>query len=241
MTMSMSGPVDTVLIRTLPTPDLALKLLDSLAESSDQLNANSTMRSAEAAFRYNDEADVDFLLGRLSDAWAWLESRALIGPAARNTASERQRLTTDGATAARSTNPMPQLWAEQRLAGVLHPHLEAQVRPIFNLGNYETACFAAMKVVEVEVRSASGLDASVLGVDLMRQAFRPTPGGPLADTTSQPGEQVAIMELFAGSIGAFKNPSSHRKVHFDDPVEAVEVIQLADLLLRLLARTQDRT
>ncbi len=70
--------------------------------------------------------------------------------------------------------------------------------------------------------------------------FRPS-GGPLADTTSQPGEQVAIMELFAGSIGAFKNPSSHRTVHFDDPVEAVEVIQLADLLLRLLARTQDRT
>lgn len=240
MTMSMSGPVDTVLIRTLPTPDLALKLLDSLAESSDQLNANSTMRSAEAAFRYNDEADVDFLLGRLSDAWAWLESRALIGPAARDTASERQRLTTDGAAAARGANPMPQLWAEQRLAGALHPHLEAQVRPIFNLGNYETACFAAMKVVEVEARRASGLDASVLGVDLMRQVFRPS-GGPLADITSQPGEQVAIMELFAGSIGAFKNPSSHRTVHFDDPVEAVEVIQLADLLLRLLARTQDRT
>jgi len=80
MTMSMSGPVDTVLIRTLPTADLALKLLDSLAESSDQLNANSTMRSAEGAFRYNDEADVDFLLGRLSDAWAWLESRATHRP-----------------------------------------------------------------------------------------------------------------------------------------------------------------
>lgn len=117
--------------------------------------------------------------------------------------------------------------------------LEEKVRPIFNLGDYETACFAAMKAVEVEVRRASGLDGSALGVDLMRRAFRPE-GGPLADPEAHAGERVSIMDLFAGAIGAFKNPASHRTVDFADPVEAVEVVQLADLLLRLLARAERR-
>jgi uncharacterized protein (TIGR02391 family) len=116
--------------------------------------------------------------------------------------------------------------------------LEEKVRPIFNLGDYETTCFAAMKTVEVEVRRAAGLDASVLGVDLMRQAFRD--GGPLADPDAHPAERRSTMELLAGAIGAFKNPTSHRTVDFADPVEAVEVVQLADLLLRLLARAEQR-
>lgn len=135
---------------------------------------------------------------------------------------------------------MGALWASQRLAGDLHPILEEKVRPIFNLGDYETACFAAMKAVEVEVRRVSKLEDAVIGVDLMHRAFRPE-GGPLADAGAHPSERTAIMALFAGAIGAFKNPSSHRTVLFDDALEAVEVVQLADLLLRLLGRAEQRS
>lgn len=42
------------------------------------------------------------------------------------------------------------------------------------------------------------------------------------------------MALYWGSIGVFKNPSSHRPVEFEDPTLASEVVLLADLLLRLL-------
>ena len=237
MAMSMSGPVDPGLIRELATPDLALRLLAAVG-GDVQLNANSVLRGAEAAFKGNGEPDLDFLLGRLSDAWAWLEAQALVGPSVRDTASTWQRLTREGQKAAAAADALPALWAARRLAGDLHPMLEEKVRPIFNLGDYETACFAAMKAVEVEVRRASALDGSVLGVDLMRQAFRD--GGPLADPEAHAGEQRSTMELFAGAIGAFKNPASHRTVDFADPVEAVEVVQLADLLLRLLARAERR-
>ena len=48
------------------------------------------------------------------------------------------------------------------------------------------------------------------------------------------------MELFAGAIGTFKNPPSHRQVDFADPTEASEVVLLADLLMRLLDRVEDR-
>jgi hypothetical protein len=36
------------------------------------------------------------------------------------------------------------------------------------------------------------------------------------------------MELFAGAIGTFKNPPSHRQADYTNPTEASEVIVLAD-------------
>jgi hypothetical protein len=48
------------------------------------------------------------------------------------------------------------------------------------------------------------------------------------------------MALFWGALGVFKNPPSHRQVEFDDPTLASEVIFLADLLLRLLDRAEQR-
>ncbi len=74
----------------------------------------------------------------------------------------------------------------------------------------------------------------------MQEAFSPTIPGPLADGSADPGERVAMMELFKGAIGVFKNPSSHRPVNFDDPTLAAEVVLFADLLLRLLDRIPPR-
>jgi uncharacterized protein (TIGR02391 family) len=78
----------------------------------------------------------------------------------------------------------------------------------------------------------------------MRAAFQPhkdgKAGGPLADTEAEAGEQEAASALFAGAMGAYKNPSSHRTVQFDDPLEAAEIIQFADLLLRQVDRAQRR-
>lgn len=69
----------------------------------------------------------------------------------------------------------------------------------------------------------------------MRKAFKPKVGS-LTDSEQEPAEQQGMMELFAGAIASFKNPSSHRDVHMDDPVEAMELIGLADLLIRIARR-----
>ncbi|MBD1863777.1 MULTISPECIES: TIGR02391 family protein [Trichocoleus] len=127
--------------------------------------------------------------------------------------------------------------AAERLDVALHHRLE-HVKSQFLLGQYELAAFAAMREVEIRVRELSDSESSLIGVKLMRKSFGE--GGKLADPELDPGERVGIMELFAGAIGTFKNPPSHRQVNYADPTEASEVVLLADLLMRLLDRTAAR-
>jgi hypothetical protein len=69
-------------------------------------------------------------------------------------------------------------------------------RSNFAVGDYETASFAALKSVEVEVRRVSGLPNELVGVPEMRQAFNPK-SGPLRDPGADGGEQQATADLFA--------------------------------------------
>lgn len=234
------APVEAEQLRHLPTRDVALLLLHRLAGITGYLQYVGTMGSARQAFQ--DEPDTDVLVNRLSDAWCWLEAHALLVREPSQSEAFR-RLSRDGTDLAKDPQGITRFEARERLSGPLHPALEGTVRTNFNLGDYETACFAAMKAVEVAVRDASGLDNSLVGVPLMRAAFQPHKngkGGPLADAGAEGGEQEAASALLAGAMGAFKNPASHRTVDFDDPIEAAEIIQFADLLLRQVERAKRR-
>jgi uncharacterized protein (TIGR02391 family) len=100
-------------------------------------------------------------------------------------------------------------------------------------GEYDAAAFLAMKAVEVAVRDATNLGAEVLGRDLMRIAFHPE-RGLLTDMEAEYGERQGRSDLFAGAIASYKNPGSHRDVDLEDPIEAAEIVMLANHLLRIV-------
>ena len=132
--------------------------------------------------------------------------------------------------------------AHKLLAITLHPRRETRVRQMFMSGEVEAAAFMAVKEVEVAVREAGGFGKDLIGAKLMAATFKPGEG-PLHDPDIPTGEQASVMALYTGLIRALKNPSSHRQVDFDDPVEAVEAVEVvvfAALLLRMLDRSRQR-
>lgn len=183
--------------------------------------------------RYPESARTMFELA-IAEAWSWLEAQGLLVQApGMNGAygfcvlSRRARKFEDERDVAK--------FASARLLSkdVLNPKIATTVWSAFMRGEYDVAVFQAMKAVEVAVRDAAGLPAKDVGTALMRKAFEPL-NGPLTDVEDEKAEQEARSALFAGAIGSYKNPQSHRDVNLDDPSEAIEIILFANHLLRIV-------
>ena len=169
----------------------------------------------------------------VAEAFAWLEAQGLIVPAEGINGTNGFRRFSRRAVRFESEVDVKQYAIARRLPKeALHPRIAEKVWTAFMRGEFDVAVFQAMKAVEIAVRDASGL-SELVGVALVRQAFRPDMG-PLTDTTAERGEQEARAALFAGAIGSYKNPHSHRDVPLDDANEATEVILLANHLLRIV-------
>ena len=169
-----------------------------------------------------------------AEAWAWLEAQGLLVPAEGTNGTNGWRHLSRRARQFASEAD----FADYRIARlipreILNPRIADPVWRAVMRGEYDVAVFLAMKSVEVAVRETSGLGDGLVGVKLMREAFNPE-RGVLTDMTADAGERTARMELFAGAIGSFKNPHSHRDVNLNDPLEAIEAIYLANSLLRVV-------
>ena len=115
---------------------------------------------------------------------------------------------------------------------LLHQVISQNVLPIFMQGSYGSAVFEAFKQVEVAVRKVGGYADTDIGVPLMRKTFHVDTGN-LTDPNQQPAEKQARSGLFAGAIGSYKNPGSHRDVEITAE-EETELIIFANHLLRIV-------
>lgn len=103
--------------------------------------------------------------------------------------------------------------------GLLHPRIADKAYASLQRGDYVTAARDAFTDVEIYVREVAGLTLDDIGTDLMRTAFNEK-NGRLSDQSLPKAERESFAHLFAGAIGAFKNPHSHRAVTMDDLREA---------------------
>jgi uncharacterized protein (TIGR02391 family) len=235
------------LLVALEPEELGLRLLPLLAEwnapnlwyQTSQLGLDafieSTFANPQPTGPYPQERRAEVELA-IREAWAWLEGAALLIKDPRFIEPNRVRqLSRRAHQLASDPNPRRALSARRIPKDSLHPSIREDVWALYHRGKYDTAVFESMKAVEVAVRGAvAGQPCEpLLGVKLMRGAFAPD-GGPLTDASADGGERVARMELFAGAIGSYKNPHSHRNVALDDPDEAADIIMLANHLLRIV-------
>ena len=167
----------------------------------------------------------------LREAWQWLVGAALLIPSP--TRASEFVLSRKADRIAAAPDPVrahaPRILHKESLDELIREDVWA----LFQRGKFDTAVFEAMKAVEVAVRAAASLPTDMLGVKLMRTAFHPETGM-LTDRTADSGERYARSELFAGTIGSYKNPHSHRLVSLTDPDETAELILLANHLLRIV-------
>jgi uncharacterized protein (TIGR02391 family) len=236
--------------RLIPDPDILLALapeelapiLLKLAKANLQngiFHPNNitkvTSGSGMAAWQHSPynrrEHEVDIAL---SEGWNWLRINSLIVPAPDINGANGFMVISRRGQAIRDDRDFSQFRAASAFPkSLLHPAIADKVWLDLARSELDDAVFAAFKAVEEAVRKAGGFGPTDIGVDLMRRAFDPK-SGPLTDKKQPMPEREALAHLFAGAIGSYKNPHSHRTVSITDPKDAQEMVVLASHLLRIV-------
>ncbi|MCB2075133.1 MAG: TIGR02391 family protein [Novosphingobium sp.] len=229
---------DVDVLLALQPEELAAKMLFLLRERSEDkfyaYNLSNELWSAlpdQVGYPRNREGEVDLAI---REAFAWLEAQGLVVPAEGLNGQNGWRVLSRRARALEDEAQFAD-YASARLLprALLHPRISTAAWLPFMRGAYATAVFEAMREVEIAVREGAGYAKGEHGVAMVRRAFHKD-AGPLTDKNAEEAEREALSALFAGAIGSYKNPHSHRHVPLDDPTEAAEIVMLASHLLRIV-------
>lgn len=220
------------LILGLEPEELAEPLLSELAHRYRRDPSDQNLHVGNFCNMLRLRQEPDDVQRACMEAWSWLEREGML--AQRPDQSQGWvYVTRRGLRLAESGDFSAHRQSALLPKQSLHPLITQKVWSAFVRGEYDSAVFEAFKQVEIAVRQAGGFADTDLGVALMRSAFHPQTG-PLTNQTAPPSEQQSLSDLFAGAIGSYKNPHSHRNVPLKDPQETAEMIFLANHLLRII-------
>jgi len=167
-----------------------------------------------------------------SEAFAWLGAQGLIIPKPGDTGS--WMILSRRAHRFESEEDVRQFRMARSLnRDLLHSAIAEKVWMAFVRGDFAEAVFTAMRTVEIAVREAAEYPEGDHGVPMIRRAFHKDTG-PLRNPAQEEAEREALTHLFAGAVGSYKNPHSHRNVAMEDADEAIEIVMLASHLLRIV-------
>jgi len=116
---------------------------------------------------------------------------------------------------------------------VLEPEIVDVARDLFASGHYNIAVSEAYKALDKLVSQRSGLAQS--GTTLMDQAFSPKQPKlfwTLRLTESEKNEQRGYHQIFSGAMTGIRNPTTHEFGWVDSPELALELLVLAQHLVR---------
>lgn len=234
---------DVDVLISLSPEELAAKIIFLLRKTSPQENRGMFQigNLANQFDRVEDGHENNYPSNRKEDAklalfeaWAWLESQALlVWPDSANGGVGWRRLSRRALAFQDENEFLAFATSKQLRPEMLHDKIAMPVWKAFSRGEFDVAIFQSMKAVEVAVREKGGYGAKDIGVALMRKAFH-TENGVLTDQSDEYPEREALGALFAGAIGLFKNPQSHKNVGVSDARETIEIILLANHLLRIV-------
>lgn len=227
---------DAETLLALETPEAALVLLQHLASGNEGCSPmrpvlmgnffNEAVNPANAYPMQYQAAITEHLIM----AWQWLLRENLLIPAPGNTAGW-VCVSSRGHKAVAKEQFDKYRHAALLPRGILHPSMSATAFSAFLRGEYDIAIFAAFRALENMVRDVCKYPNQALGVKLMRDAFD-VKNGPLTDKSLVPGEQQAMGDVYAGAIGLFKNPTSHRLNAFTGAEQAVSLVLFANSLIK---------
>jgi uncharacterized protein (TIGR02391 family) len=169
----------------------------------------------------------------IMEAWAWLYANGMIAMDHESGREGWYHVTRRGRSIQTDEQFQEFRFASMFPRALVHQAIADKSWIDFAKGDYDIAVFKSFKEVEIVVRKAGGFKAEDIGSDLMRKAFDKEKG-PLTDLSYPDSERLALQHLFAGAIGSYKNPHSHRTATIDEPIEAIEMILLASHLYRIV-------